>query len=79
MTDFTWLKHKEHGGYFHAPGDAVDDLAELGWEPSDPPPPPIEATVAEQLAWRAEQEAAAIEAEKKSKPTKAASRGKNEE
>lgn len=77
MTDFTWLRHKEHGGYFHCPAGAVDDMAELGWEPSDAPPPPIEATVAEQLAWRAEQ-AAAAEAEK-SKSTKAATRGKSEE
>jgi hypothetical protein len=64
MSDFVWLKHKEHGGYFHSPADAVGDMADLGWEPSDPPPPQIEATVAEQLAWRAEQ-AAAAEAEKK--------------
>jgi hypothetical protein len=79
MTDFVWLKHKEHGGYFNSPANAVDDMAELGWEPSDPPPPQVEATVAEQVAWRAEQEAAAAQAEKKSKSTKAAARGKNEE
>lgn len=77
MDGFTWVRHKEHGGYWQCPDAALDEMRKIGWEPSEAPDEPNPA-VAEQLAWRAEQ-AAAAEAEKKSKPTKAASRGKTTE
>jgi hypothetical protein len=51
--DFTWLKHRETGGHFRCPNGAVDDMAELGWEPSDAPVE-INPAVAEQLAFRQE-------------------------
>lgn len=70
MDDFTWLKHAETGGYFRCPNAAVDDMAELGWRPSEAPEEP-NPTVAESLAWRA--------AQAEPKPTKAATRGKTEE
>lgn len=70
MDEFTWLKHRETGGYFRCPNAAVDDMAERGWEPSEAPEEP-NPTVAEHLAWRAQLQ--------ESKPTKAATRGKTEE
>jgi hypothetical protein len=33
-----WLKHKETGGLFPCPADAVDGWKELGWEPTDERP-----------------------------------------
>jgi hypothetical protein len=51
--DFTWLQHRETGGHFRCPTGAVDDMAELGWEPSDAPVE-INPAVAEQLAFRQE-------------------------
>ncbi len=67
-----WTQHKEHGGYFHCPVDALDEMRAKGWEPSDPPPPPVNPAVAEQLAWREEQ---AEKAKAESKPR----RGKSQE
>ncbi len=76
MSDeFTWLRHPETGGHFRCPTGAVDDMAELGWEPSDPPVE-INPAVAEHLAWR--QQLARQQAEQ-TKPTKPATRGKSEE
>jgi hypothetical protein len=75
VDGFTWTRHVETGGYFHCPNESLGDMREKGWEPSDPPVEPNPA-VAEALAWRAEQ-AAAAKAEK-SKPTKAAAGGKAE-
>jgi hypothetical protein len=70
MSDgFTWTRHREHGGYWRCPDGALDDMAERGWEPCDTPPPQPDPAVAEQLAWRAEQAAAA------SKSPRAARRG----
>lgn len=79
---FTWTQHSGHGGYFRCPNDALDDFAERGWVPCDPPEPPNPA-VAEQLAWRAaqaEREAADRKAAKKTTATTtAAARGTAEE
>lgn len=69
MDGFTWLRHREHRGYWRCPDAAVDDMAERGWEPTDPPPPQPDPAVAEQLAWRAEQ-AARTAATADPKPTK---------
>ena len=55
MDGFTWTRHVEHGGYFRCPDDALAEMAERGWAPSEPPEPPNPATD-EQLAWRAQQE-----------------------
>ena len=61
-----WLRHADHGGVFHAPAEAVDALAELGWEPGEPPDE-HNPVVAENLAAQAaQQEAAAAHAAKKS-------------
>lgn len=75
MSDFTWLRHAEHGGYFNCPNAAVADMTELGWEPSDAPVE-VNPAVVEQLAWR--QELARQQAEQ-TKPTKPATRGKSSE
>lgn len=72
MDDRIWLRHPEHGGYFHCPVDAVQDWKGLGWQESDPPPPPVSPVVAERITWEAEQarlveqanQAAAAEADK---------------
>jgi hypothetical protein len=48
-----WLHNSETGGYFHCPAEAVEDWAELGWQPSDPPDEP-NPVVAERIAWEAE-------------------------
>ena len=77
MDDFTWLKHAETGGHFRCPNGAVDDMAELGWEPSEAPEE-INPAVAEQLAWRREQELARQHAEAPN-PTTPATRGKSKE
>ncbi len=45
-----WLRHGEHGGYFHCPTDAVADYADLGWQPVDEGPVEISPVVAELLA-----------------------------
>jgi len=45
-----WLRHSEHGGYFHCPKDAVADYADLGWKPVDEGPVEISPVVAELLA-----------------------------
>lgn len=61
-----WLRHPSTGGYFHCPVLAVKDWRELGWEPSDPPPPDPNPVVAERIGWEqhqeAQREAAAAEA-----------------
>ena len=76
MNGFTWVRHREHGGWWHCPDGVLDDMAAAGWEPADgPPPEQPSSAVAEQLAWRAEQTAAAAD----TKPTKAARRGKPEQ
>jgi hypothetical protein len=77
VDDFTWLKHAETGGHFRCPNGAVDDMAELGWEPSEAPEE-INPAVAEHLAWRREQELARQQAEEP-KPSKSATRGDSKE
>jgi len=53
-----WLRHGETGGYFHCPAEAIDDWAELGWQPADGPPDEPNPVVAELLAWQADQHTA---------------------
>ena len=65
--DRVWLRHKEHGDYWHAPAGAVDAWADMGWEPSDPPAEPVSPVVAENLAAQA---AAAAEVAAADKATK---------
>jgi hypothetical protein len=65
-----WLKHTEHGGYFHCPADAVGEWAAMGWEPTDAPPEE-NPVVAEMLA---AQQAAAEQAAADEKAAKAATR-----
>lgn len=71
-----WLKHGEHGGYFHCPADAVDEWSDLGWEPSDAPeefnPVTAERIAAEQAAaeQRAAEEAAAKAAKKSTRSSR---------
>lgn len=67
-----WLHNAETGGYWECPAPVVDDWRSRGWVPSDPPPPAPDPAVAEALAWRAQQAAAASA---DTKPTKAARRG----
>ena len=66
---FTWTKHRETGGYFRCPNDALAEMAKRGWEPSEPPREPNPA-IDERLAWLADQEASATKAEndKSTKP-----------
>lgn len=78
MTGFTWVKHREHGGYWQCPDGVLDEMAKVGWEPSDAPEPPNPA-VAERIAWEREQaELAARSAVATTKTTKAARRGEFE-
>lgn len=79
----TWVRHREHGGYWQCPDGALDAMAELGWEVVDPAtvPPEPNPAVAERIAWEAEQAEiarAAEEAATKPKSTRAASRGESE-
>jgi hypothetical protein len=55
-----WLRHKDHGGFFHCPIGAVEDWtsADLGWELTDEVPEEPNPVTAELLAWQAEQRAA---------------------
>lgn len=50
-----WLKHPEHGGYFHCPAGAVEAWTspELGWEVADDEPEEPNPVIAELLAARA--------------------------
>lgn len=61
-----WLRHAEHGGYFHCPAGAVDDWLAQGWAVADGPPEEHNPVIAENLAARAaaveEQERAQKEA-----------------
>ena len=52
MITRTWVRHREHGGYFHCPVDALPDMQAKGWEPSEAPPEPVNPAIAEQLAWQ---------------------------
>lgn len=52
MITRTWVRHREHGGYFHCPDDALPDMQAKGWEISEAPPEPVNPAVAEQLAWQ---------------------------
>lgn len=78
MTDErVWLYHPEAKGYFHCPVEAVDAWCnDLGWQVADNPPEEINPAVAENLAWRREQEeraaaeAASSKSTKSSKPAK---------
>lgn len=47
-----WLRHKEHGGAWFAPGGAVGAFAEMGWEPGEPLEE-LNPVVAENLAAQA--------------------------
>jgi hypothetical protein len=58
--DRVWLRHTEHGGAFHAPAEAVEAWAAMGWVPGEPPEehnPAVAENLAAQAA--AEREAAA--------------------
>lgn len=63
-----WVRHKETGGHWQCPKEALDHFTSQGWEVCDPPREPNPA-LDERTAWleslRAEQ-AAAAEAETKS-------------
>lgn len=80
----TWVRHRDHGGFWQCPDGALEAMAELGWEVVDPAlvPPEPNPAVAERVAWEAEQAEIAQAAEqsaRKSKPTRAASRGESEQ
>jgi hypothetical protein len=51
MGERIWLKHKETGGYFHAPVSVVDVFEGLGWEPCEEPPAEANPVVAERVAF----------------------------
>jgi hypothetical protein len=68
MVERQWLRHEETGGYFHCPVDAVDEMRAKGWEPSDPPPPEVNPAIAEQLAWREQQQAETTKPRRGSSP-----------
>lgn len=76
----TWVRHRDTGGYWLCPDEALDEMADVGWEPTEAPAEPNPA-VDERLAWEAEQkalrdaEAAAAPAAETTKSTKAARRG----
>ena len=53
-----WVKHRDHGGYWQCPDEAVDAYKDLGWELSDPPEE-VNPVIAERLAWEAQQAAQA--------------------
>jgi hypothetical protein len=57
-----WLRHTGHGGLFHCPAGAVNDWAEMGWEPTDDRPEEDNPVVAEMLAVQRAVQAAAAEA-----------------
>lgn len=59
MDERVWLKHKDTGHLWDCPAGAVDDMADLGWEPTDERPAEVNPVVAERVAWEAEQRAAA--------------------
>jgi hypothetical protein len=64
-----WLRHTEHGGYFHCPAAAVKDWTTpvMGWAIADVPPEEYNPVLAEALAARkalAEERAQAEQAEK---------------
>jgi len=73
----TWLHNPTTGGVWQCPNAAVDDYLALGWERSEAPSPPNPA-IAERLAWR-RQQAAAAQAEPDPVSQPAAQRGKTEE
>lgn len=74
MNTHVWVRHREHGGYWQCPIEALADYEAKGWEPSDQPAEPNPA-VAEMLAAR---EAAAAEAQT-TKPITRPRRGVSEE
>jgi len=45
-----WLKHKETGGFFHAPEAVVKDYADQGWEATDDRPVEPNPALAERPA-----------------------------
>jgi hypothetical protein len=57
MTDRIWLYNATTGGYFHAPADAANEWAGLGWEPAEQPPPEHNPATAEREAWLEDQAA----------------------
>lgn len=73
MSDeFTWLRHSETGGTFRCPDAAVDDWLDMGWEVADGAPADPNPVVAEHLAYREKQAAAAQATKTTSKSTKTA-------
>lgn len=36
MDERVWLRHKDHGGTWHAPAGAAEAFADMGWEPGEP-------------------------------------------
>lgn len=71
-TERVWLRNPTTGGRFRCPARAAQQWIDMGWEPSDPPPPAPSPVVAERLRWQAEQRAAAIEAAKKTSSRRSA-------
>lgn len=45
-----WLRHGDHGGYFHCPEASVAEFLKLGWQLADEPEEQPSAVVAENLA-----------------------------
>lgn len=74
-----WLKHAETGHFFHCPEGAVEDWQDLGWQPTDERPVEVNPTVAERLAWEAEQRAAFEAAQQESITAPAGSAPESEE
>jgi hypothetical protein len=64
MDTHVWVHHPATGNHWQCPVAALEDQLALGWELAEPPQVPHPA-VAERVAFLAEQ-AAAVEAEKKS-------------
>ncbi len=66
MDERVWLRHNETGHLWECPAGAVEDWADMGWEPTDERPAEVNPVVAERVAWEAEQRAAQEPAPKKS-------------
>lgn len=69
-----WLSQNIDGTdrYFHCPADAAEAWAEMGWQPSDAPPEPVDPAIAHlvEARRRAAEEAAAAQAAKPKTTTK---------
>lgn len=54
-----WLKHEDTGHFFECSAGAVEAHGELGWAPTNERPEEVNPVTAENVAWQAEQRAAA--------------------